>query len=133
MRTLRVPFAIDSRGGFAMVDNTNAIVEQQIADLLATAHYERPMNPAYGLGVPEFVYSPIRQSLLAQRSAEIKAALASVVQLADIVEVTITPSPDNDTRLLLDVRYSVRPSPQVFSMQQTVTGLATDESFGATL
>jgi phage baseplate assembly protein W len=133
MKTLKVPFSIDSRGGLATIDNAPRIVEQQIADLLVTARYERPMNPGYGLGVPEFVFSPIRQALLAQRAAEIKAGLAAVVQLADIIEVTITPSPDVDTRLVLDVRYSIRPSPQVFSMQQTVTGLATDESFGQTL
>lgn len=133
MKTLKIPFSIDLRGGLSVTESTNDIIEQQITDLLVTAHFERVMNPAYGLGVPEFVFSPIRNSILSQRAEEIRAALQGAITLADIVTVTLAPTIDNNSTLYLDVRYRVRPSPQVFSLQKTVTGLVTDETFGATL
>lgn len=130
MRTLKVPFQIDSRGGLATVEDTISIISQQIADLLATAHFERIMRPYYGAGVPEFIFSPIRAALLATRASEIKAYLNGIVELANIVRVSISEVPGQGSTLLLDVRYTVLPSPQVFSVVQTVTGIVTDESFG---
>lgn len=134
MKTLRVPLQIDARGGLAVAEDTRSIVEQQITDILVTAHYERIMDPSYGAGVPEFVFTPIRTALLQTRAGEIRAHLSSIVALADIVSVRITESQGQNATLALDVRYTVRPSTQVFSVRQTVSGIVTDETtFGATL
>lgn len=129
MKTLLVPFAISPNGGLATTESTVRIIEQQIIDILVTAHYERPMNPDYGAGVPEFIFVPIRSQITGIRAHEIKEHLASIVSLADIVSVTLTESPTNPTQLSLDVKYTVRPSTQVFSVTTTVTGIVTDETW----
>lgn len=129
MQTLRIPFQIDSRGGLAVVEDTVSIISQQIIDLLTTAHYERPMNPAYGAGVPEFLFRPVLPALLSTRASEIKTYLNSIVQLAVIQTVSLSQIPGPESTLSLDVKFTVVPSSRVFSVTTTVTGLVTDETF----
>lgn len=134
MKTLRIPFSIDSRGGLAYTESTQRIVEQQIIDIVATADYERIMNPHYGAGVPNFLFASILTNLLTAKAEEVRDRLKRSVQLADIVSVDMSPSSTGASTVVLDIRYTISPSPTVFSVQHTVSGLITDETtFGVLL
>lgn len=128
MKTLTVPFQIDSRGGIATTSSTQRIVEQQIVDILMTSRFERIMNPDYGAALMEFIFTPIRDQLLGVKADEVQQLLNSLVQLATIRVVRLIPQEAAESTLLLTVLYSIDPSPTVFELTRTVTGLVTDET-----
>lgn len=129
MRTLKVPFQIDSNGSLAVVATTREIVEQQIVDLLMTNRYERTMRPDYGADMTGFLFSPAFGVGLGVKAAEVRTLLAGAVRLAEIVEVTMVPKPGSPSTVMLNVSYSIRPNTEVFTLTQTLTGLATEEGF----
>lgn len=129
MRTLKLPFQIDSNGSLAIASTTREIVEQQIVDLLMTNRFERTMRPEYGADVAGFLFSPVAELALNIKAGEVRALLQRQVVLADILNVTMSPAPGTVSTVRLDVVYSIRPNTEVFTLTQTVTGLATEESF----
>lgn len=129
MKTLKIPFQIDNRGGLATEETTRGIIEQQITDILVTGDYHRRMNPKYGAGLPNFLFSPIIKPLLSAKAGEVQQVLAARVRLATIVSVTMEELSDSSSTVQLTVLYSILPSPTIFSMTQTITGLVTDETF----
>lgn len=128
IRTLRVPLQIDGRGGLAFVSSTQDIVRQQITDLLVTNRYERVMRPEYGANIREFLFAPKAAELMKLRASEVHSLLSATVRLATIVSVTMTPMADRSAAVRVDVAYSIAPSPEVFQLSQTVSGLVTEET-----
>lgn len=124
-----MPFQIDSNGSLATVSTTREIVEQQIVDLLMTNRFERTMRPQYGADVAGFLFSPIAELALNIKAGEIKSFLQSQIALAEIVHVTMQPAQSAPSTVRLDVGYSIRPNTEVFTLTQTVDGLATEETF----
>lgn len=131
MRTLRVPLQIDSGGGLAEATATRDIVEQQILDIVMTNYGERAFRPRYGADLRSFLFSPIRDEVMQIRANEVADLLRSYVVLADIIDVSLAPvsGVGNESTVRLTVRYSIKPSGQVLVLQQTVSGLITEETF----
>jgi phage baseplate assembly protein W len=128
MKTLLVPFQIDSRGGLAQTASTQQIVEQQIVDILMTSRFERIMNPDYGAALMEFIFTPVRNVLLRSKAEEVRTLLNALVLLASIEVVELEPVPGEESTLSLTVLYRIDPSPTVFTLTRTITGLVTDET-----
>lgn len=129
MRTLKVPFQIDSRGGLAVVEDTDTIVRQQIIDILVTAFYERPMNPLYGAGLQNIVFQPILSSMLALEESTVRSLLASRVTLAKITSVTLVQSKVVPSRIDVAVSYSLIPSTVTTTLRTSVSALVTEDTF----
>ncbi len=128
MRTLRVPFQIDSGGGLSEVSDTQTIVEQQMIDVLMTNFGERIMRPRYGANLRGFLFSPTRQDFMALKSGEAQDLLRAVVTLADIVNVRMIDVVGNDSTVKLQVYYRIKPSQQLLLLDHTIDGLVTQET-----
>lgn len=130
MRTLRVPFQIDGRGGLAVVEDSKSIVEQQITDILVTGFYERVMNPAYGAGLQNLIFQPILSTVLSLSEETIRNLLESTIVLAKIVSVSLRQSAKNVSTIDVAVVYSLNPSTATQTYRTTVSALITEETFG---
>ena len=126
--TLAIPFHTDSRGGLGSVTTAHDVVRQQIADILATNHYERVMKPYYGADIRALLFSPVGAELAGIRASEIQALLQSYVKLAQIVRVLITPTNPGEARMRVDVSYTMFPDITVYTYSQVVSGMITEES-----
>lgn len=129
MKTLKIPFQIDSRGGVATVSTTREIVAQQITDLLVTNKFERLMNPLYGADVRGFLFNRIDQMSLSLKAGEIQTLLQTRVKLANVIQVVMSPVVGSSSSVVVAVSYTITPSPEVHTVQQTVSGLVTEETF----
>lgn len=128
MKTLLVPFQINSNGGLATTDDTQRIVEQQILDIIMTNFGERVMRPTYGADLRSFLFSPARADFMQMRSREITELLRAQVQLADIVNVSMSNVPTSDSTVRLRIDYAIKPSKQVITLSHTISGLITEET-----
>jgi uncharacterized protein len=100
------PLHTDSSGGFALATGPLEI-EQAIRLILGTAPGERPMRPEFGCGIHDLVFDPINEATMGIVRFEVASSLERWEPRIDVTDVVVTSLPEDDTVLLIDVRYSV--------------------------
>jgi phage baseplate assembly protein W len=130
MKTLRIPLQLDSRRRLAVASSTPDVVRSQILDILVTARGERQFRPSYGGGVPEMLFGNIDPAVFGAKENDIKAVLTSLVRGGTIVSVQLSETDNReDGTLIVTVLFSLIPGGELFTAQQTFTGLVTEETF----
>lgn len=107
-RGIAFPFAINARGGIALVTGT-ANVERAMRLILGTAYGERPMRPEFGCAIHDMVFEPSTPDLITRIQIEVEQSLLRWEPRIDIngVEVSYDGDP---SRLLIDVKYQLKGS-----------------------
>jgi phage baseplate assembly protein W len=103
------PFAIDRRGRTETTPDDEH-VRDMIEQVLFTSPGERVNRPTFGSGVMELVFAPNNEALAAALQLSVQAALQQ--WLGDWIEVGSVEIANEDSRLLVDVSYTMRQSRQ---------------------
>ncbi len=103
----RSPMSIDSQGGVALAHEEDDIHEA-LLNILQTAPGERVMRPEYGCDIHGLVFAPINARTIGQIIREVQLGLARWEPRIEIPDVEVTTDPDNDSRLLVHVRYRIK-------------------------
>jgi len=103
------PYTIDRRGRTASAPHDEH-VRDMIEQVLFTAPGERANRPTFGSGVMELVFAPNNETLAAALQLSVQAALQQ--WLGDWIEVGAVEIANEDSRLLVDVSYTLRQSRQ---------------------
>jgi hypothetical protein len=101
------PLDISANGAFALADGTHRL-EQSMRLILSTYPGERPMRPAFGSRLRDFVFQPATRENAADLSAEVHAALLRWEPRVDLDSVDVYPGDDERGLLYIDIRYTVR-------------------------
>ncbi|MGW4514611.1 GPW/gp25 family protein [Streptomyces sp. NPDC004393] len=101
------PLHTDASGAIALVRREREI-EEAIRLVLATAPGERPMRPEFGCAVHDLVFAPVNEATAGRISYEVRTSLERWEPRIEVAEVAVTPSPDDASVLLIDVRYAIR-------------------------
>lgn len=109
------PTAIDSQGRVARSDGGQA-VHQSIWMILSTAKGERIMEPDFGCGIYDLVFSPSNESTLGQVRQEVVEALVRWEPRIDVLGVAVRTDDDALNRLLIDIQYAVRNTNSRFNL-----------------
>lgn len=128
MKTIRLPLQLDNTGRVSITDDPATIIEQQIIDLLVTYRGQRVMLPDHGADLEGFIFSPIRDEVLALKADEIHGVLTRGISFGEIVAVRMAPIPDADTSIRLTVYYRLSPTSPVLQLERIVSGLVTEET-----
>jgi phage baseplate assembly protein W len=83
-------------------------VREAIWILLGTAKGERQMLPAFGCGIQDLVFAPNNQTTWGNVQHLVKDALTQWEPRIDVLDVTVTASPDELNTLLIRVDYRIR-------------------------
>ena len=105
------PFRFDPSGGTAATgyeDHVRDMIEQ----VLFTTPGERVNRPDFGSGLMELVFEPNSDALAATLQMVAQASL--VRWLGDIIDVESLQVTNDDSTLLVDLRYSIRRTGQSF-------------------
>lgn len=129
MKTLRIPLQPDSRRRLAVASTAADVVRMQIIDLMVTARGERPFRPGYGAGVQEMLFGNIDPVIFKAKGDEIKAVLQRWVVGGTIASVKLSELEGELGTLQVTVLFTLIPGGEVFTAEQTFTGLVTEESF----
>lgn len=101
------PLRTDATGGIALVSREREI-EEAIRLILGTAPGERPMRPEFGCRIHDHVFANADGTTAAAITADVLDALRRWEPRIEVEDVVVTSAPEDQTVLLIDVRYSIR-------------------------
>lgn len=104
---LAFPLQFDSSGRLALVGGERDI-EQSIFIILGTAPGERVMRPEFGCRIHELVFAPNNAETEGLLIHYVQEALARWEPRITVQDVLVSPSPDNDAMVLIEIRYQVK-------------------------
>lgn len=120
---------LDSRRRVAVSSSLPDVVRAQILDMMVTKRGERVHRATYGAGVPEMLFSNIDPVIFRAKEADITAFIQARLRYGNVHSVNISEVPDEMSTIVVTVLFTLIPGGEVFTMSQTFTGLATEESF----
>ncbi|WP_158893760.1 GPW/gp25 family protein [Amycolatopsis anabasis] len=98
------PLGVSPQGGIALA-RREAELEQAMRLILATYPGERPMRPEFGCRLRDYVFRPSTVETAAELSHEVRHALLRWEPRVDIESVQVSPAPDEDCVLYIDIQY----------------------------
>lgn len=94
--------------------------EQKVSEavwiVLGTARGERPMRPGLGCGMHELVFAPNNAATSARVAEEARTALIRWEPRIEVLDVSVGPHRDEPAKLLVEVRYRVRTTNNLFNL-----------------
>ncbi len=100
------PVRTDATGRIALVSREREI-EESIRLILGTSPGERPMRPEFGCPIADYVFAPADGETGARIAADVRASLLRWEPRIELKDVTVSPDPDDETVLYIDIRYSI--------------------------
>ncbi|MEU2258420.1 GPW/gp25 family protein [Nocardia xishanensis] len=101
------PPTLEPNGTPTMVTHSDD-VRQAIMIILGTDPGERVMRPDFGAGLSTFVFEPVSPTTMTRIRNQVRDALIDWEPRIDVLDVAVTPDPNERNQLLIDVRYRVR-------------------------
>jgi phage baseplate assembly protein W len=101
------PLDVGANGAFATADGTRKL-EQSMRLILSTYPGERPMRPAFGCRLRDFVFRPATEDNAAELSAEVHDSLRRWEPRVVLDSVHVYPAQDERGLLHVDIRYTVK-------------------------
>ncbi len=104
---LAFPLRINPQGGVALARGEEDIA-QSIHIILETSPGERVMRPEFGCRAKELLFAPCNVATQNLMSSYVRRALARWEPRIDVLKVDVTPDPDADGTLLVEIYYEIK-------------------------
>jgi hypothetical protein len=101
------PVGVDARGVVALVGGTEEL-EQAMRLILMTYPGERPMRPAFGSLLRDFVFDGATLENAARIEGEVRRTLERWEPRVDVTDVDVTPGDAEVGLLYIDIEYVVK-------------------------
>jgi uncharacterized protein len=101
------PVQPDPTGAIALASGPEEL-EQAMYLVLATTPGERPMRPAFGCRLQEFVFELADATTAGLIAAEVRAALTQWEPRVVVEDVVVTADSDEPSTLWIDISYSIK-------------------------
>lgn len=101
------PVGVDVRGAVALARGTDEL-EQAMRLILMTYPGERPMRPAFGSRLRDFVFEGATVDNAAAIKGVVQQALLRWEPRVEVTEVEVTPDHEDRTMLYIDIQYTVK-------------------------
>jgi hypothetical protein len=101
------PVGVDARGVVALVGGTEEL-EQAMRLILMTYPGERPMRPAFGSLLRDFVFDGATLENAARIEGEVRRTLERWEPRVDVTDVDVTPGDTEVGLLYIDIEYVVK-------------------------
>ncbi|MBD2112582.1 MULTISPECIES: GPW/gp25 family protein [Cyanophyceae] len=109
------PVTLDGKGQIQPARYEEA-VRQSIRMILSTARGERLMRPDFGCSLHDLVFSTNSVAAIGQVISAVQESLIQWEPRIDVLNVTAIPDADEPNRLLIDIRYLVRTTNNLFNL-----------------
>lgn len=103
------PLGTDASGGIALSSDDRDL-ERAMRLILATAPGERPMRPAFGCGIHDFVFAPADANTAGRLALEVKKSLAFWEPRIEVRSVNVSVDEVNHNTLYITINYEKKGS-----------------------
>jgi uncharacterized protein len=100
------PIRTDPIGGIALVAREREI-EESVRLILGTAIGERPMRPAFGCGIHDYVFAPADATTAGMIAYEVRASLLRWEPRIEVVDVIVESDELDPATLYITVEYTI--------------------------
>ena len=105
--SVHLPLTYNSADGFTMVKSVKRMIKQNFKMLLLTSPGERVMEPNFGVGVKNYLFSMYSENVPAQLRSKIMEQVGIYLPVVSITSIDFrTSSPDTNT-LGLVITYRI--------------------------
>jgi phage baseplate assembly protein W len=109
------PLKVNAKGGLDWSSGPERI-QNAIWIILSTMTGERVMRPDFGAGMHSFVFEPVSAATCARLADALTHALARWEPRIDLEAVTVSPSPDEASSVLVSIDYRLRSTNELFNL-----------------
>ena len=109
------PIRVNARGGLDWSSGPNRI-QTAIWIILSTSPGERLMLPTFGAGIKDYIFESNSELVCAQLQSAVQKALTQWEPRIQVVSVQATPSPEQDSLVLVLIRYQIRDTNELYNM-----------------
>jgi phage baseplate assembly protein W len=103
------PVRLQGRSGAIRLSEYDEDIRESIRIILSTAKGERVMQPEFGCGIHDLVFSVINTTTMADIEDSVRRALAIFEPRIDVVQVTVTAANQGvDGKLEVSIDYVIR-------------------------
>ena len=110
------PVRVEGDEGRIALARLDQSIRESILLILGTAPGERAMRPTFGCGIHELVFGPNDATTASRIAHEVREALVEWEPRAEVLEVQATADRAETSKLLIHVRYRVRPTNTIFNI-----------------
>jgi uncharacterized protein len=111
----RFPIKVNAKGGLDWSTGPDRI-QAAIWTILSTSPGERLMLPTFGAGIKDYVFESNSDLIWARLQSAIQNALLQWEPRIEVVSVTATPSPEQDSQVLISISYQIRDTNELYNM-----------------
>jgi uncharacterized protein len=101
------PPQVGAQGGIALTHEHNEI-DQAIHIILSTSPGERVMRPTFGCRLYDLVFDPNNSHTAARARRYVEEALGMWEPRINVIEVSVTPDPDEANALIIQIQYEIK-------------------------
>ncbi len=101
------PLEVNASGTFELASGTRGL-EQSMRLILSTYPGERPMRPAFGCRLRDFVFRAATPDNAAELGREVKKSLVRWEPRVEVADVDVYPDGDEPGLLYVDIHYTVK-------------------------
>jgi len=112
----RFPIGLDARGTQIAQAPYEESVRQAIWIILGTARGERVLRPDFGCGIHDLVFAVNNATTAGLAAQAVGQALILWEPRIDVLDVQVTPKPDEANALLIRIDYRVRSTNTRFNL-----------------
>jgi len=105
-----------ARKGRIAMSRLDQSIRESILLIIGTAKGERLMRPAFGCGIHDLVFAPNDATTAALLTYEVREALVDWEPRVEVLDIQATPDPEEGDKLLINLRYKVRQTNNVFNL-----------------
>jgi Bacteriophage baseplate protein W len=107
---------IPTRTGALALSSEEAKIQQSIWIILSTAPGERLMNPRFGCGIHDLVFSPNSVNARDNVGQQVRRALVTFEPRIQLLEVNVDAGPGEPAKMLIRISYRIRSSNVIQNM-----------------
>ena len=104
---VKLPLARDPSDGFGMIKNFKVMVKQNFKMLLLTSPGERVMEPAFGVGIKQYLFENFNESTFAKIERNILKQTRIYIPAIQIQEISFDSSDPDSNQLSIRIRYAI--------------------------
>ena len=101
------PMRVDHLGSIAFIGGPEAI-DRSIRTIVSTAPGERTMRPQFGCRIWDQLFAPMNESTFGLMAQAVRDAVSQWEPRVRLEEVSVTPDPADDGRVLISLTYRLR-------------------------
>jgi uncharacterized protein len=109
------PIKVNAKGGLDWSCGQDRI-QAAIWIILSTSPGERLMLPTFGAGIKDYVFDSNSQVVCARLQTAVQKALTQWEPRIQVVSVQATPSPDQDSLVLISITYQISNTNDLYNM-----------------